>query len=284
MRLTSFIFIILAMLVPFVSSISVALPFFFADRVYFAAFASLGLTFALLSRLPVFGVKPHKIVSRNSGKGITKLGFLSAAVVFWAVIAISYGDYWPLSLVAFYFALVLAVRHEEEWLRLSRFFLWLGALSAWVAVVGQKAMPLLKMHLPLAAPVFFIALIFWVRSKASRLERWGYALISLWLANVLTAALLWGFDVSAQAASLKMLWSGSRSPAWLSFTALWIAVFAGLFLMKVRKRATWPWALGLTAAFTALLLVDPLLSGGVGSGAAFFFLAALVEWVNNNEM
>ncbi len=284
MRLISFIFIVFAMLAPFISSISLVFPFSFPEVLWFSVFSFSGLLFAFLNRIPLFSQK------FSAGKAILQLqrpGILSLAIIFWTVVSIIQKEFIAFSYLAFFFSLLLSIFHEEEWLRLSRFLLWMAALSAWFVIVGEASRPLLISKAPLFASAFILSLVFLLRSKTTRIGRFGYGISAFWLLSVLIFLSI-PFSEINQAREMmfwKLFFSKIQTGAeiFIALIALWLAILFSLAMIYLKKASSWQWAVGLTIIFLIFLRIDPWIVSSIGSGMMFFFLCALIEWVVNSS-
>jgi hypothetical protein len=302
MRLLAFIFILFAMLAPFWTNISVAFPTTFPDKIYFAAFSVTALIFALLSRIPALNSKkengrsnaalPSKTNPAHLRWTLQKprwFGVLSASVLLWAMISAIRGDFMFLAFAAFFFALVLTIRHDEEWVRLSRLLVVAVALSAWMITVGLSLVkPLLGVNIPIFVPALFLAMVLLLRSKEERRARLIYTLVAVWiLIIILLITYPWQpISLADEIIFWKMIWNDIRADIvpFAFLAIMWASCFTAIIRMYIRRTATTLWVAGLFGALLGLFLVDPLLIGaGVGSGMMFVFIAGLAEWVSHNE-
>jgi hypothetical protein len=291
MRLLAFIFILFAILTPLWANVSVAFPVAFPDKIYFAVFSAAALIFAFLSWVPTLNKNTTNPIRLNLMLQKPRwFGVLSAAVLIWALAAAVRGDFMALAFAMFFFALVLTVRHDEEWVRLSRLLLVAAALSAWMVTVAGLSLikPLLEANISMFVPALFLAMIFVLRAKEERKTRLVYAIGALWiLMIILLITYPWQpFSLANEMIFWRMIWNDARTDIipFAFLTLMWVAAFAGLIRMYARRTATMLWTAGLFGALLGLFLIDPLLIGsGVGSALMFFFIAALAEWVSHNE-
>jgi hypothetical protein len=290
MRLLAFIFILFAILTPLWANTSVAFPVVFPDEIYFAVLSAAALIFALLSWVPALNKNTINPTRLNLMLQKPRwFGVLSAAVLLWALAAAVRGDFMALAFAMFFFALVLTVRHDEEWVRLSRLLLIATALSAWMVAVGLSLIkPLLEANISMFVPALFLAVIFALRSKEKRKTRFIYAIGAVWiLMIILLITYPWQpISLADEIVFWRMIWNdvGAEIIPFAFLALMWVAAFAAIIRMYVQRTATTLWVAGLFGALLGLFLIDPLLIGsGVGSALMFFFIAGLAEWVSHNE-